>query len=62
MLLTKGQMSDCKGAALMSEAMPPAPILLADHGCDADWFRQAFGARHRCLHPLTQRPQGTDPA
>lgn len=45
MLLTKGQMSDYKGAALMFEAMPPAPVLLADRGYDADWFRQALAAR-----------------
>ncbi|MET3439244.1 hypothetical protein ABIC44_003949 [Sphingomonas sp. 1185] len=36
MLLTEGQVSDYKGAALMFEAMPPAPILLADRGYDAD--------------------------
>jgi transposase len=45
MLLTKGQMSDDKEAALMFEAMPPAPVLLADRGYDADWFRQALTAR-----------------
>ena len=45
MLLTEGQMSDCKGAALMFEAMPPAPVLLGDGGYDADWLRQALAAR-----------------
>ena len=45
MLLTEGQMSDYKGAAFMFEAMPPAPVLLADRGYDADWFRQALAAR-----------------
>lgn len=45
MLLPEGQMSDYKGAALMFEAMPPAPVLLADRGYDADWFRQALAAR-----------------
>lgn len=45
MLLTEGQMSDYKGAALMFEAMPTAPVLLADRGYDADWFRQALAAR-----------------
>ncbi len=38
-------MSDYKGAALMFEAMPPAPVLLVDRGYDADWFRQALTAR-----------------
>jgi transposase len=45
MLLTEGQMSDYKGAALMFEAMPPAPVLLGDRGYDADWLRQALAAR-----------------
>jgi transposase len=44
MLLTEGQMSDYKGAALMLEAMPPTPVLLGDRGYDADWFRQALAA------------------
>ncbi|MBJ6123242.1 hypothetical protein [Sphingomonas mollis] len=30
MLLTEGQMGDDKGAALMFDAMPSAPVLLAD--------------------------------
>ncbi len=45
MLLTEGQMSDCKGVALMFEAMPAAPVLFAERGYDADWFRQALAAR-----------------
>lgn len=45
MLLTEGQMSDYKGAALVFEAMPAAPVLLGDRGYDADWFRQALAAR-----------------
>ena len=45
MLLTEGQMSDYKGAALMLDAMPAAPVLIADRGYDADWFRQALRAR-----------------
>ena len=45
LLLSEGQMSDYKGAALMLSAMPKAKQLLADKGYDADWFRrprQAF--------------------
>ena len=42
MLLTEGQMSDYKGAALMLPAMPKAKELLADKGYDADWFRGAL--------------------
>ena len=42
MLLSEGQMSDYKGAALMLDALPPAKQLLGDKGYDADWFREAL--------------------
>jgi transposase len=42
MLLSEGQMSDYKGAALMIDAFPKTKALLADRGYDADWFRQAL--------------------
>ena len=42
LLLTEGQMSDYKGAALMLKALPDAKELLGDKGYDADWFRQAL--------------------
>ena len=42
MLLSEGQMSDYKGAALMIDAFPKAKALLADRGYDADWFREAL--------------------
>jgi transposase len=45
MLLSEGQMSDDKGAALMIDALPPAKDMLADRGYDADWFRDALTAR-----------------
>jgi transposase len=45
MLLSEGQMSDYKGAALMIDALPRAKALLGDRGYDADWFRQALTAR-----------------
>ena len=45
MLLSEGQMSDYKGAALMLSAMPKARQLLADKGYDADWFRAALAKR-----------------
>ncbi len=45
MLLSEGQMSDYKGAALMIDALPPAAQLLGDKGYDADWFRQALAER-----------------
>lgn len=42
MLLSEGQMSDYKGAALLLPALPEAKELLADRGYDADWFRAAL--------------------
>jgi transposase len=42
LLLSEGQMSDYKGAALLVAAMPRAKELLADRGYDADWFRNAL--------------------
>ena len=45
MLLSEGQMSDYKGAALMLDALPPAPMMLADKGYDADWLRAALTER-----------------
>jgi transposase len=45
MLLSEGQMSDYKGAALMIDAFPKAKTLLADRGYDADWFRAALAER-----------------
>ena len=45
MLLSEGQMSDYKGAALMLPALPKARQLLADKGYDADWFRAALAKR-----------------
>ena len=45
MLLSEGQMSDYKGAALMLPVLPRAKSLLGDRGYDADWFRQALADR-----------------
>ena len=42
LLLSEGQMSDYKGAALVLDALPKAKELLADRGYDADWFRAAL--------------------
>jgi len=42
MLLSEGQMSDFKGAALMIDTFPKAKILLGDKGYDADCFRDAL--------------------
>ena len=45
MLLSEGQMSDYKGAALMIDALPQAKAMLGDRGYDADWFRAALAER-----------------
>ena len=57
MLLSEGQMSDYKGAALMIDALPRAKALLADKGYDADWFRAARTDRKiiACIPSKTNR-------
>ena len=45
LLLSEGQMSDYKGAALMLAVLPKAKELLGDKGYDADWFRKALAER-----------------
>ncbi|WP_244546507.1 IS5 family transposase [Bosea sp. OK403] len=57
MLLSEGQMSDYKGAALMIDALPKAKTLLGDKGYDADWFRQALTERGitPCIPPKANR-------
>ena len=57
MLLSQGQVSDYRGAALMITALPRAKALLADRGYDADWFRHALAERGitACIPPTTNR-------
>ena len=57
MLLTEGQMSDFKGAALMLPALPAAKELLGDKGYDANWFREALAAKRitACIPPKRNR-------
>ena len=57
LLLTEGQMSDYKGAALMIDAFPKAKALLADRGYDADWFRAALEQQGitPCIPPKANR-------
>lgn len=45
LLLTEGQMSDHRGAAMTLPALPPARELLADRGYDSNRFRAALDAR-----------------
>ena len=71
MLLSEGQMSDYKGAALMLPVLPKARELLGDKGYDADWFRQALAERGitACIpsksnrkKPIEPRPRTLSPA
>ena len=50
MLLSEGQMSDYKGAALMAPALPKAKQPLADKGYDADAY--IAGLRARAIKPV----------
>ena len=45
LFLSAGQVSDYTGAAALLSSLPPAKLLLADRGYDADWFRAALAAR-----------------
>jgi transposase len=42
MFLSAGQTSDYTGAAALVRSLPPAGVLLADRGYDANWFRNAL--------------------
>ena len=56
-LLTEGQMSDHKGAALIYPMLPDAETLIADKGYDSIAFRDALGQRGitPCLPPRAGR-------
>lgn len=58
-LLSEGQMSDYKGAALVLDSLPPAKEMLADRGYDSDWFRQALTERgiEPCIPPRRNRKE-----
>lgn len=66
LLLSEGQMSDHKGAALLLEKLPHARVLLGDKGYDSDWFRAALAHKgiEPCIPPLRHRkaPPGYDKA
>lgn len=57
MMLTEGQMSDYKGAAMLLPVLPKAKELLADRGYDADWFRHALTEKGitPCIPPKKNR-------
>jgi hypothetical protein len=45
MYLSAGQTRDYIGARALLNALPPAGVLLADRGYDADWYRNTLIAR-----------------
>jgi transposase len=51
LLLTEGQASDHRGAALMLPRLPPANELIADRGYDSARFRAELAARGCCCPP-----------
>ena len=57
MLLSEGQTSDYKGAALMIDDLPRAKAFIGDRGYDADWFRAALADRKitPCIPSKTNR-------
>jgi transposase len=57
LLLSEGQMSDYKGAAMLLDKLPQARELLADRGYDADWFRDVLMQRGiaPCIPPKKNR-------
>ena len=59
MILTEGQTSDYKGAALLLDTLPEAKELLADRGYDATWFRIALLNKNitPCIPPKKNRKE-----
>jgi transposase len=52
MILTEGQASDYKGAAILLTTLPDAKELLADRGYDATWFREALLDKGMVIPPF----------
>ena len=57
LLLTEGQMNDHKGAMLLFDALPPAPMLITDKGSDSAPSRAALISRRPlpCIPPRKTR-------
>jgi len=57
LLLSEGQMSDRKGAALLLPSLSKAKELRGDKGYDSDWFRHALAERGTtaCIPPKANR-------
>ena len=57
LLLTEGQVSDYKGAAILQHLLPDNSIFLADGGYDASWLRESLKAKGItvCIPPRKTR-------
>ena len=57
LLLTEGQVSDCKGAAILQHLLPEDGIFLADGRYDVAWLRESLKARGMtvCIPPRKTR-------
>ena len=44
--ITAGQVSDYTGSAAVLDDLPNTKRMLADRGCEADWFRDVFQAKN----------------
>ena len=62
MLLTAGQVSDYKGVAELLNGLPEAKEFLADHGYEANWFREALLDKSitPCIPPKRNRKECID--
>ena len=58
MLLSEGQMSDYKGAALMLGVLPPAKAILGDRG----YPNRPDRTRHHPLYSVKGKPEATYPS
>ena len=57
LLLSEGQMSDYTGTRRLLPSLPTATYLIADRGCDADWFHTALKKKGvtPCIPPRKNR-------
>ncbi|WP_368509194.1 transposase [uncultured Bilophila sp.] len=57
LLLTEGQVSNCKGAAILQHLLPDICTFPADGGYDASWLRESLRAKGMtvCIAPRRTR-------
>jgi transposase len=57
LLLSEGQMSDHRGAAMLLPVLPATRELLADRGYDSNHFRAALAEQASAPASLNQKPR-----